>query len=151
MATQEDVPPEDEDRFDLARFRDAQEGVIDRAIGELREGRKRTHWMWYVFPQLCGLGHSPDSEYYGLSGLEEARAYLADPVLSERLVTCCDVLLKLGNVSASDVFGYPDDLKLRSSMTLFMRASGRDSVFGRVLARYFGGVEDERTIMLLGG
>lgn len=150
MLTQDSGSPNEADSSGLGRFRRAQEGVIERAVAELRSGRKRTHWVWFVFPQLKGLGHSADSEYYGVNGLDEARAYLADPILGERLVACCNALLELGSVSASDVFGYPDDLKLRSSMTLFARAAGTGSVFHRVLVRYYDGAEDERTVALLG-
>jgi uncharacterized protein (DUF1810 family) len=142
--------PTTNDRWNLARFVDAQASVHERALGELRGGRKRSHWMWYVFPQLAGLGSSAMAERYAISGLEEARAYLAHPVLGARLVQCAEALLCLdGEHSASEVMGHPDDLKLHSSATLFAHISPADSVFHRLLERYFGGVPDEQTLRLL--
>ena len=107
------------DPFDLQRFLSAQEGVYVAALAELRGGRKRTHWMWFVFPQFQGLGSSPTARRFAISSLDEARAYLEHPVLGARLRECADALIGLPGRNASDVFGYPDDLKLRSSMTLF--------------------------------
>jgi uncharacterized protein (DUF1810 family) len=138
--------PTDVDPFDLERFVAAQSPVFARALGELRAGRKQSHWMWYVFPQLRGLGASPMSHRYGISGLAEARAYLAHGILGPRLRESAEVLLTLEGRSAEEIFGYPDDLKLRSSATLFARASPPGSPFEQLLARYFGGVADSATL-----
>ncbi|MBN2004362.1 MAG: DUF1810 domain-containing protein [Anaerolineae bacterium] len=139
------------DSYDLTRFTTAQESVYDTVLAELKDGRKRTHWMWYIFPQVDGLGFSSTSQYYAIKSLEEARQYLAHPVLGARLRECAEALLAVAGRSASDIFGYPDDLKLRSSMTLFARAAGElDSVFARVLDKYFHGEQDGRTMGLLG-
>ena len=138
------------DPFDLDRFLAAQAGVHERAVAELRGGRKRSHWMWFVFPQLTGLGHSARAQRYGITSVDEARAYLAHPVLGARLQECAAVLEGLdASLSASSIFGYPDDLKLRSCLTLFARAAGPDSIFGRLLDKYFAGQADDRTLALL--
>ena len=134
--------------FDLQRFLTAQEGVYQTALAELRAGRKRTHWMWFVFPQFEGLGSSPTARHFAIKSLEEARAYLDHPVLGARLAECAGALLDIDGRSASDVFSYPDDLKLRSSMTLFELVAPAGSVFSRVLEKYFGGKRDEATIRL---
>ncbi|HET7475953.1 MAG TPA: DUF1810 domain-containing protein [Dermatophilaceae bacterium] len=133
----------------LQRFAEAQEGVYDVALAELRRGRKASHWMWYVFPQVAGLGHSATAQYYGVRDLAEARDYLADPVLGPRLVRCCEVLLGLPDADPIEVFGTIDAMKLRSSMTLFEKAGG-GAVFGQVLDRFFGGQRDEATLQRLG-
>jgi uncharacterized protein (DUF1810 family) len=139
------------DPFDLERFVEAQSGVHERALSELRGGRKRSHWMWFVFPQLAGLGHSGMAQRYGVSGLDEARAYLGHPVLGARLLECAQALAALdAELSASEIFGSPDDLKLRSSLTLFAHAAGPGSIFERLLAKYFGGQSDDRTLAMLG-
>lgn len=139
-----------EDPFDLGRFVETQAGVHERALAELRAGRKRSHWMWFVFPQLQGLGHSAMAQRYGIGGLDEARAYLAHPLLGARLRECAAAIEGLDSrLSAHDIFGSPDDLKLRSSLTLFARAAGDGSVFGRLLDRYFGGRPDELTVARL--
>lgn len=133
------------DPFSLSRFEAAQaeSGIYGRAVIELREGRKRSHWMWFVFPQLAGLGYSPMSQRYAISSLAEARAYLAHPVLGARLIECAQIVAELpAPASAQDVFGVTDATKLRSSMTLFARACAEDSVFHLVLARYFDGQVD---------
>ena len=140
------MPP---DPFDLQRFVTAQEGVYEAALAELRGGRKRTHWMWFVFPQFLGLGASATSRRFAIRSLEEARAYLDHPVLGAHLRECADALLAIADPSASDIFGYPDDLKLHSSMTLFELASPPGSLFGRVLERYFGGERDGETPRLV--
>ena len=127
------------DPFSLRRFLAAQEDVYDTALAELRAGRKRTHWMWFVFPQFEGLGASATSHHFAIRSLDEARAYLEHPVLGARVRECADALLSLASRSASDFFGYPDDLKLHSSMTLFDLEAAPGSVFGQVLDRYFGG------------
>lgn len=132
------------------RFLQAQEPVWPRVLAELRAGRKRTHWMWFVFPQIRGLGHSDMAQRYAIESLAEARAYLAHPVLGRRLQACCQILLGLESSSALDVMGTPDDLKLRSCMTLFAEASGPGSVFHAVLQRFYGGEKDPRTVQMLG-
>ena len=136
---------------DLERFVRAQDerGTYDRALSELRAGRKASHWMWFVFPQVAGLGHSPTAQAYAVADLAEARAYLAHDVLGPRLHQCCDALLGLEGVSAGQVLGGTDAMKLRSSMTLFALAAPDDLVFERVLERFFDGERDERTPALL--
>ncbi len=135
---------------DVERFVAAQDGVYDTALAELRAGRKRTHWMWFVFPQIAGLGSSPTARRYAVSGPDEAKAYLAHPVLGPRLTEISRALLAVEGRSAEQIFGYPDDLKLRSSMTLFARAADDPAVFEAVLERYYDG-PDQRTLDLLGG
>jgi len=139
-----------DDPHDLARFVAAQEPVFEQVVAELRAGAKASHWMWFVFPQLAGLGSSSTARAYALSGLDEAQAYLAHPVLGPRLREAAELAAAVEGRTASEVFGYPDDLKLRSSMTLFARAAPRDPVFTAVLDRYFGGDPDPRTLELLG-
>ena len=134
----------------LDRFLSAQAGDYDTALREIRAGRKRSHWMWYIFPQLRGLGFSSTAEYYGLRDLEEARDYMEHPVLSARLVEISEALLGLEGSNPSTVLGYPDDLKLRSCMTLFELAAPEQPVFARVLEKYYGGRRDARTLALLG-
>ena len=137
----------DPDPFDLARFVSAQEegDTYLRALAELRLGRKAGHWMWFVFPQIDGLGFSPTSRYFGIKSLAEARAYLADPRLGTRLRECAAVVDGLSTTSARDVFGSIDAVKLRSSMTLFHRAAPAEPIFQRVLDHYVGGVPDPET------
>lgn len=139
------------DPFDLARFRTAQDPIFETVLTELRGGRKRTHWMWFVFPQLRDLGRSPTAQFYGISSIEEARAYLSDRVLGERLRLSTAAALESGTNSAHALFGSPDDLKFRSSMTLFLAAAGEEagSLFQHALNRYFAGESDERTLELL--
>ena len=139
----------DRDPFDLQRFVAAQAVNYDDALAELRAGRKRTHWMWYVFPQVAGLGESAMSRRFAIRSAAEARAYLAHPVLGPRLVACADAMLAIEQRSAREVLGSPDDLKLRSCATLFAAVSPPRSVFERLLARYFGGAPDERTLRQL--
>jgi uncharacterized protein (DUF1810 family) len=131
---------------DLSRFVDAQQDVYDTAVSELRGGRKQSHWMWFVFPQIAGLGHSAMSQKYAIGSLDEARAYLAHPVLGPRLVECARVLTELAGTSAREVFGPVDAQKLRSSMTLFARAAPDEPHFANVLTQYFGGAEDPATV-----
>ena len=142
-------PRRSSDPFDLARFVWAQEGTYEHAVRELRSGRKRSHWMWFVFPQLAGLGHGPVARRYAIRSLAEARAYLAHPLLGPRLLECTRILNGLQGLSAHQVFGNPDDLKLGSSMTLFELVAGSDSDFSTVLNRYFGGRRDALTARLL--
>jgi uncharacterized protein (DUF1810 family) len=137
--------PDRADPFDLDRFVQAQEGDYDRALAEVRAGRKRSHWMWYVFPQFAGLGFSPMSERYAIRSRAEAEAYLRHPVLGPRLVEICEAALAVEGRSAFDVFGSPDDLKLKSCATLFAAVSPPGSVFERVLDKYFGRVRDGKT------
>ena len=139
-----------EDPFNLARFTDAQERVYGTAMLELRSGRKQSHWMWFIFPQVAGLGYSSMAQRYAIGGLDEAWAYLNHPVLGARLRECAEAVICVEGRSASEIFGPPDDLKLRSSITLFAHVSGPDSVFARVLAKYFGGVQDAETLRRLG-
>jgi uncharacterized protein (DUF1810 family) len=137
------------DEHDLKRFVEAQRSTYERALAELRGGRKRSHWMWYVFPQLAGLGRSAMSERYAIASLAEAEAYLRHPVLGPRLSECATAVLEIDGRSAYEIFGSPDDLKLHSCATLFARASAPNSVFSKLLAKYFGGLEDELTVRLL--
>ncbi|MGY1690414.1 DUF1810 domain-containing protein [Geodermatophilus sp. SYSU D01105] len=138
------------DPFDLDRFVQAQAGgTYEQALAELRAGAKRSHWMWFVFPQVAGLGRSPAAQHYAISGLPEAQAYLDHPVLGPRLVECAQALLDLGTTDAVRVLGPVDALKLRSSMTLFARAEPEAAVFGEVLERFFGGQPDEATLTRL--
>jgi uncharacterized protein (DUF1810 family) len=135
--------------FDLDRYLSAQTSVYGEALAELRSGQKRSHWMWFVFPQIEGLGHSATSIRYAIKSLEEARAYLNHPVLGSRLRECAEAVCAVEGRTASDIFGFPDDLKLRSSMTLFAAVAEPKSVFIRVLEKYFQGKQDERTLQLL--
>lgn len=137
------------DPFDLARFTAAQESVYGSVLSELRSGRKRTHWMWFVFPQIAGLGYSATSKYYAIKGLEEARSYLSHPALGARLRECAEAILAVEGRSASEIFGSPDDVKLQSSMTLFAQVAEPDSVFIRVLEKYFAGGQDAGTLRRL--
>ena len=137
------------DPFELSRFLKGQDRVYDRVLSELRSGRKRTHWMWFVVPQIEGLGYSSTTQYYSIKSKEEARQYLNHPLLGKRLRECAESILALEGLSASSIFGYPDDLKLKSSMTLFTSVAEPQSVFSRVLEKYFQGNRDERTLALL--
>jgi uncharacterized protein (DUF1810 family) len=139
------------ERFDLDRFQRAQDegGTYEHALAELRSGRKRSHWMWFVFPQIAGLGHSATSRRYAISSLEEAAAYLRHPVLGPRLVQAARALAELDGHDAETVLGPIDAVKLRSSMTLFARADPGETVFGEVLAAYFDGRPDSSTEALL--
>lgn len=134
------------DPFDLARFVKAQHGVYEQALRELQAGRKRTHWMWFIFPQIAGLGSSPTAQFYAISGLDEARAYLRHPELGLRLQTCTAAVNAVTGRTAYEIFGSPDDVKFRSSLTLFGRADPSIPGFGTALARYFDGQEDSRTL-----
>ena len=140
------------DRYGLDRFVSAQDraGTYAAAVEELRAGRKRSHWMWFVFPQISGLGQSSMSRTFSISSLEEARAYLLHPVLGPRLIECAQVVAELDGRSAQDIFAGIDAIKLGSSMTLFTHADPDNPVFARVLEKYFGGVRDQVTERLLG-
>lgn len=137
------------DRFDLQRFVDAQGPVYAQVLAELRAGRKTSHWMWFVFPQLAGLGSSAMARRYAISSLEEAAAYLAHPVLGPRLRECSELVLQAAQPDIRRIFGAPDDLKFRSCMTLFQRAAPQETVFGACLDRFFGGTADAATLALL--
>ena len=134
---------------DLQRFVDAQRATYARALAEITSGRKRSHWMWYVFPQIAGLGFSATSRRYAIESLSEAEAYLRHEVLGPRLVACAEAALAVEGLSAQRIFGSPDDLKLRSSATLFAHVSPEGSVFHRLLDKYFGGAPDEATVRIL--
>ena len=138
------------DPHDLTRFVEAQARDYDRALAEVRAGRKQSHWMWYVFPQFEGLGFSPTSQRYAIRSRAEADAYLQHPVLGPRLLEITEATLDLQSRSASDVFGSPDDMKLRSCATLFASVSPPGSVFHQLLDRYFDGNPDEKTLRLIG-
>ena len=134
------------DDFNLQRFVDAQQQVYDTVHAELSAGRKRSHWMWFVFPQVEGLGFSAMAERYAISGLAEARAYLAHPLLGARLRECCALVLACDGVSAHTIFGSPDDMKLRSSLTLFAQAAPEERLFADCLQKYYGGQPDPATL-----
>ena len=137
--------------FNPNRFITAQEPVYEDVLRELAAGEKTRHWMWFIFPQLRGLGRSSTASFYAIASEAEARAYWRHPVLGARLSECCSALLCIRGKTAHEVFGSPDDMKLKSSMTLFERAAPEARVFAQVLDRYFEGKRDERTLELLGG
>lgn len=135
--------------FDLERFVRAQAPVYDAVIAELRAGRKRSHWMWFVFPQLAGLGRSEMAQRYALASRDEAAAYLAHPVLGDRLRQCAALVLAAPGATVEQLFGHPDNMKFHSSMTLFAAVSGADPVFSQNLDKYFGGAPDTLTLSRL--
>lgn len=137
------------DPYDLNRFVAAQKDTYGEALAEIRAGRKGSHWMWFIFPQFKGLGSSPTSVYYAIGSREEAKAYLAHPILGARLVECAEAVLRIEGRTALEIFGSPDDAKLRSSATLFAAVSPEGSVFQRVIEKYFDGKKDVRTAQLL--
>lgn len=139
-----------DDPHDLNRFVTAQAPVIGEVLQELRAGAKRTHWMWFVFPQLRGLGRTSTAQFYGIASLEEARAYWTHPVLGTRLRECCEALLGVPAKSAHAILGSPDDLKLRSCLTLFLQVAPDDALLQRALDRFYDGEPDPRTLELLG-
>ena len=141
--------PDGDDPFDLQRFVDAQAPVYERVITELREGRKRSHWMWFVFPQIAGLGSSPMAQRYAISSRAEAAAYLAHPVLGPRLIECTRLVTATEGRSIHDIFGSPDDMKFHSSMTLFAEAAPGEEDFRAALDKYFGGESDPATLARL--
>jgi uncharacterized protein (DUF1810 family) len=139
-----------DDDYDLERFVKAQSAVAEVALKELRAGRKQTHWMWFIFPQLRGLGHSATARFYGIDSLDEARAYLAHPVLAPRLVLCTQTVLGSAAQSLHDLFGSPDDMKFQSCMTLFEAAAEQTtSVFGQALDGWCAGARDPHTLRLI--
>lgn len=135
--------------YDLTRFREAQNVFYDQALVEMRGGRKLTHWSWFIFPQLRGLGMSQTSWDYGIDGIGEAKAYLADPILRKNLLEISNVLLRIPSDDPEEVMGYPDDLKLRSCMTLFQKAAPEEEVFRKVLEKFFDGEGDPKTLDML--
>ena len=137
------------DNYHLRRFIEAQDKVYHDVLAELRAGHKTSHWMWFVFPQIAGLGFSSTTQFYAIKSIDEARAYLQHPILGPRLIECCEALLSVQGRSAHDIFGSPDDMKLKSSMTLFASVSSSGSVFEKILDRYFAGERDNRTVELL--
>jgi len=137
------------DRLGINRFVKPQEETFDTALAEIKQGRKRTHWMWYIFPQIKGLGFSEISQYYGISGVKEARVYLKHPVLAKNLLEISKAAADIEHKTALEVFGSPDDLKLHSSMTLFSVADPSQVIFQKVLDRYFDGKKDSKTLALI--
>jgi len=138
-----------EDPFNLNRFVEAQESDYDRALREIRAGHKRSHWMWYIFPQIEGLGPSSTARFYAIKCIEEARAYLTHPILGSRLRECAKAALSVEGKTAEEIFGFPDVLKLRSCATLFVHVSEPGSVFEQLLQKYYGGLVDDATFRLL--
>ncbi len=134
---------------DLARFEQAQDKIYSKVVLELKKGKKESHWMWFIFPQIAGLGTSTTARLYAIQDIEEARAYLAHPILGHRLKTCSQYLLSLNGLTAFQIFSSPDDLKLKSSMTLFALISEPNSIFHQVLEKYYYNLSDEKTIALL--
>lgn len=138
------------DPFDLDRFLNAQAGVYPQVLAELHAGRKLSHWIWFIFPQMKGLGQSSHSEFYGIGSLSEARAYLGHPVLGPRLEECTILVTQVQKKPIEQILGYPDDLKFRSSMTLFSRAATDSRIYNDALDKYFAGRPDKLTLELLG-
>lgn len=138
------------DPFNLQRFVEAQNSVYGQVCAELSAGEKRSHWMWFIFPQIRGLGRSGMAERYAISSLDEAKAYLAHQVLGPRLVECTGLVTGVGARTAADIFGWPDDMKFRSSMTLFAACGDESTIFQKALRKYFDGQPDGRTLELLG-
>ena len=137
------------DKYNLNRFIEAQVDSYESAMGELSRGRKSGHWIWYIFPQIDGLGSSDITKLYSIKSIEEAQAYLEHPVLGERLFKSCDILLRLEDASISDVMGFPDDLKLKSSMTLFTEVSPPSSIFSEVLSKYYEDDLDQTSLEII--
>jgi uncharacterized protein (DUF1810 family) len=146
MTVDKPGPSDGADPFDLQRFVDAQDRVYDTVLDELRRGKKRGHWIWFVFPQLRGLGHSPTAIHYGIGSLDEARAYERHEILGPRLRECARVVARIHGRSADEIFGFPDNLKVRSSMTLFARAADNNADFVAVLDMLYDGEDDPLTV-----
>jgi uncharacterized protein (DUF1810 family) len=149
MAVDKSLPSNGADQSDLQRFVDAQDHVYGRVLDELRSGAKRSHWIWFVFPQLRGLGRSSTAMRYGISSLDEAQAYVAHPVLGPRLRECTRLVAAIDGRSVDQIFGWPDNLKVRSSMTLFARATDDNAEFRAVLDKFYNGDDDPATVELL--
>lgn len=139
------------DPYNLQRFVDSQNPVYERVRSELRAGSKRSHWMWFVFPQIAGLGHSTTAQHYAIASLDEARAYLAHAILGPRLRECTDLVNRVSGKTVEEIFGYPDDLKFRSSVTLFSLATSDNEVFRQALQKYFNDEADPLTVEILSG
>lgn len=139
-----------QDPHELSRFVQAQQEDYRRALAELQNGAKRSHWMWYIFPQYDGLGFSSMAKRYAIKSVEEAKEYLAHPILGPRLRECVDAILKVEGRTASQIFGFPDDMKLRSSLTLFAAVSEPRSIFEKALDKYYRGERDDKTLSLMG-
>jgi uncharacterized protein (DUF1810 family) len=139
-----------DDPHDLNRFVQAQQDDYDTALSEIKSGRKRSHWMWYIFPQFDGLGFSPTSKHYAIKSFAEAEAFLRHPLLGPRLRECCEAVLGVEGRSAFEIFGFPDEMKLKSCATLFACVSPSGLVFEQLLQKYFGGERDDKTLRLLG-
>ncbi|NDK55951.1 DUF1810 domain-containing protein [Pontibacter fetidus] len=135
--------------YNLNRFVEAQQSTYQTALSEIRNGRKRSHWMWFIFPQVAGLGFSETSQFYAIKTIDEAKAYLHHPILGKRLAEISEALLTIAGKTANQVFGSPDDLKLKSSMTLFAAVSDENPVFRKILEKYFDGQQDAKTLQLL--
>lgn len=135
--------------FDLKRFIEAQEREFPIALQEIKNGKKVSHWMWYIFPQMIGLGRTSISQYYAIANLEEAKAYMSDSILKSHMLEICEALLELEEKDADKIFGFPDNLKLKSCMTLFEMAAPEYPVFGQVLEQYFNGNRDQSTIDII--
>ena len=148
--TSSDDSRSSDDPYDLRRFVRAQEADYEQALSEIRSGKKRTHWMWYIFPQIDGLGFSSTAKRYAIKSIVEAKAYLDHPILGPRLMECAEAVVGVKGRSATEIFGTPDDLKLRSCATLFACVSPRDSVFDRLLTKYYRGERDNKTLHLVG-
>ena len=131
------------------RFLSAQQNIYSHVLKELQNGKKTSHWMWFIFPQIDGLGHSSTAKYYSIKSINEAKEYFDHPILGKRLLECCNIILKIEGRSVEDIFGYPDNLKLKSCMTLFNYAVHNHKVFAEVLNEYFAGEHDEQTISIL--
>ena len=137
------------DDYNLRRFLDAQEGIYDTVLNELRAGRKASHWIWFIFPQIAGLGHSAMAQQFAIGSLDEAKAYLRHPVLGRRLRECTQIVLNVNGRSAEEIFPYPDNLKFRSCMTLFLTAATDNTIFKDALHKYFDGKPDQLTLDIL--
>ncbi len=135
--------------YNLQRFLHAQEHVYDAVIAELRAGRKSSHWIWFIFPQIAGLGHSRMAQQFAIASLDEAKAYLQHPILGPRLRACTQLVLDVNSRSAEEIFGYPDHLKFRSCMTLFLTAAPDNTIFNDALLKYFDGKPDQLTMNVL--
>ena len=135
--------------FHLQRFLDAHFRDFPAALAEIKGGHKLSHWMWYIFPQIAGLGRTEISSYYAISSLEEAKAYMEEPILHANMMKICEALLSLESADASRIFGFPDDMKLKSSMTLFAEACPQQDIFQKVLDKFFHGNKDQKTLELL--
>jgi uncharacterized protein (DUF1810 family) len=137
------------EKYDLTRFLEAQETKYNQALSEIKKGKKQSHWMWFIFPQIAGLGFSEYNVYYAIKNLEEAAQYLDHPILGQRLVNITKAVLEINEKTANEIFGKPDDRKLKSCMTLFSQIKNTDPIFQKVLDKYFQGFKDEKTIQLL--